>query len=505
MNGTNGNGTNENGTTGTNDSGATGNGTAEARSTEQHAATAADVLIVGAGPTGLLLAGDLAAAGIRVTVLEKRPAKISNLTRAFGVHARTLEVLDARGLADELIPTGRQLTQLRLFSSLSLDLATLPSRFPYLLSTPQYEVEKLLHRRTTEHGVTFVHDAEVTGLRQDADGVTVEVRGRDGASATYRAPYVVGTDGVRSAVREALGQPFPGQSVISSIVLADVQLESEPELTVAVNSGQDAFGFMIPFGDGYWRVGGWNRERAEIPDDAPTSLDELRDIIRRAFGSDFGMHDERWISRFHSDERQVPQYRTGRVFLAGDAAHTHSPAGGQGMNTGLQDANNLGWKLAAVLDGRAPDSLLDTYQDERHPVGSAVLRSSGMIVRLAMAHNPAQLAARWLAAKVINNAPPVSRKAIGQITGIGYAYEAPRGSHALVGRRAEDGRLSDGTRLYEALRAGQFVLVGPKETPLPAELERLVGEGCVRAEWENGDAGAAVLVRPDGYVAWAQG
>ncbi|MFI6939103.1 FAD-dependent oxidoreductase [Streptomyces sp. NPDC050418] len=479
-------------------------GTTETR-TDQHGTTPADVVIVGAGPTGLLLAGDLAAAGIRVTVLEKRPAGLSNLTRAFGVHARTLEVLDTRGLADELLPTGQQLTQLRLFSSLSLDLSVLPSRFPFLLITPQYEVEKLLHRRATEHGVRFVHDAEVTGLTQDDEGVTLEVRGSaDGTSTTHRAAYVVGADGVRSAVREAVGQPFPGESVISSIVLADVLLESEPELTVAVDGGKGAFGFMIPFGDGYWRVGGWNRERAEIPDDAPTSLDELKDIISRAFGSDFGMHDERWISRFHSDERQVPQYRTGRVFLAGDAAHTHSPAGGQGMNTGLQDANNLGWKLAAVLTGRAPDSFLDTYQEERHPVGSAVLRSSGAIVRLAMAHNPAQLAVRWLAAKVVNNAAPVSRKAIGQITGVGYVYDAPRGAHALVGHRAADGVLADGTRLYEALRTGQFVLTAPKDTELPAELETLAGDDCIRTQWAEGEQAPLQLVRPDGYVAWAR-
>ncbi|MBC9718676.1 FAD-dependent oxidoreductase [Streptomyces sp. TRM66268-LWL] len=479
------------------------NGTHETRTTE-HGTISADVVIVGAGPTGLLLAGDLAAAGIQVTVLEKRPAKISNLTRAFGVHARTLEVLDARGLADELIPTGRKLTQLRLFSSLSLDLSGLPSRFPFLLSTPQYEVEKLLRRRATEHGATFVHDAEVTGVRQDSDGVTVDVESKDGEGSVYRAAYVVGADGVRSAVRKALGQPFPGQSVISSIVLADVLLESEPDLTVAVRGGDGAFGFMIPFGDGYWRVGGWNRERAEIPDDAPTSLDELREIIRRAFGSDFGMHDERWISRFHSDERQVPEYRTGRVFLAGDAAHTHSPAGGQGMNTGLQDANNLGWKLAAVLDGRAPDSLLDSYQAERHPVGRAVLRSSGTIVRVAMAHNPLQLAARWLGSKLLNLAAPVQRKAIGQITGIGYRYAAPRGSHALVGRRARDGVLADGRRLYEALRDGEFVLVAPKDAELPAELAKLAGTACIRVQWRDA-GGATQLVRPDGYVAWARG
>ncbi|MDG4862132.1 FAD-dependent oxidoreductase [Streptomyces sp. T-3] len=456
------------------------------------------VIVVGSGPTGLLLAGDLAAAGIPVTVLEKRPAGISNLTRAFGVHARTLEQLDARGLADELTKTGQKITDIRLFGRLSLDISALPSRFPYLLSTPQYEVERLLHRRATEHGVTFLHGAEVMGLRQDAHGVDVEVRQDGGATRTHRASYVVGADGVRSAVRRAVGQDFPGHSVISSIVLADVLLDSEPDLTVAVNGSDDAFAFIIPFGDGYWRVGGWNRKQADIPDSTPASLDELRAITRRAFGSDFGMHDERWISRFHSDERQVAQYRTGRVFLAGDAAHTHSPAGGQGMNTGLQDAANLGWKLAAVLNGRAPDGLLDTYQTERHPVGRAVVRSSGTIIRLAMAHNPAQYALRRLIAALVNNVRPIASKAIGQITGIGYTYPAPRGTHSLTGHRAPDITLTDGSRLYEALREGEFVLITPEDLNVEKPTEARV----ISAHWA-GARRTALLVRPDGYVAWA--
>ncbi|WP_327354244.1 FAD-dependent oxidoreductase [Streptomyces sp. NBC_01304] len=456
------------------------------------------VIVVGSGPTGLLLAGDLAAAGIPVTVLEKRPAGISNLTRAFGVHARTLEQLDARGLADELTKTGQKITDIRLFGRLSLDISELPSRFPYLLSTPQYEVERLLHRRATEHGVTFLHGVEVTGLRQDARGVDVEVRKEDGSPDTHRASYVVGADGVRSAVRRAVGQDFPGHSVISSIVLADVLLESEPDLTVAVNGSDDAFAFLIPFGDGYWRVGGWNRKEADIPDSTPASLDELRAITRRAFGSDFGMHDERWISRFHSDERQVDQYRTGRVFLAGDAAHTHSPAGGQGMNTGLQDAANLGWKLAAVLNGRAPEGLLDTYQTERHPVGRAVVRSSGTIIRLAMAHNPAQYAVRRLIASLVNHVRPIATKAIGQITGIGYTYPSPRGAHNLTGHRAPDITLADGSRLYEALRAGKFVLITPADA-MSAGLEET---GCIHTQWASSRR-TTLLVRPDGYVAWA--
>ncbi|MBT2504556.1 FAD-dependent oxidoreductase [Streptomyces sp. ISL-98] len=461
--------------------------------TTQHTAT---VIVVGSGPTGLLLAGDLAAAGVSVTVVEKRPQGISNLTRAFGVHARTLEQLDARGLADELIDTGQKITGVRLFAALSLDISHMPSRFPFVLITPQYEVEKLLLQRAEKNGIRFVYGAEVTGVAQADEGVTLKVRHEDGAADTLRAAYVVGADGVRSTVRKALGLPFPGQSVIKSIVLADVKLTQEPERTVAVNGVGNAFGFIIPFGDGYWRVGGWDRTRAEVADSEPVELEELREIAERAFGSDFGMHDARWMSRFHSDERQVPDYRVGRVLLAGDAAHTHSPAGGQGMNTGLQDAANLGWKLAAVVNGQASEGLLDTYNAERHPVGRAVLRSSGAIIRLSMAHNVAQRGLRAVLAFAAGHLRPVTRKAIGQITGIGYAYGAPRGSHPLTGKRVPDVELKDG-RLYEELRAGKFVLITPRGTSVDHDEDRLTV-----AEWAS-DRRTTLLVRPDGYAAWA--
>ena len=458
-----------------------------------------DVVIVGAGPTGLLLAGDLVAAGLTCTVLERRSEE-SNLTRAFGVHARTLELLDARGLADELIATGAPVRTLRVFDRVRVDLTRLPSRFPYLLITPQYHVERLLHRRAVDLGAELVRGAEVLDVAQDGAGVDVRVRTADGVT-TCRASYVVGADGVRSRVRESLGLPFPGRSVLKSIILADVRLADAPEGVLAVNGVGDCFAFVAPFGDGWYRIFAWDR-RNQQPDTAPIDFAEVRDVTRRALGTDFGMHDPRWISRFHSDERQVPQYRVGRVFLAGDAAHVHSPAGGQGMNTGIQDAANLGWKLAAAVRGRAPTGLLDTYHTERHPVGRMVLRSSGAIIRLAMIQSRVERAARNLIGGTALRIGPVARKVAGMISGVGIAYPAPPGTHAPAGERARDVLLAgDGQpagRLYEALRDGGFVLLVPP------------GTGTAAAAWADrvqvrtaaGPDHPAMLVRPDGYIAW---
>ncbi|MEU6219851.1 FAD-dependent monooxygenase [Streptomyces sp. NPDC047022] len=459
--------------------------------------TTTEVAVVGSGPTGLLLAGDLAIAGVPVTLVEKRPHKISNLSRAFVLHARTLEQLDARGLADELEAKGRPLSDIRLFDRLTIRLDTLPSRFRHLLVLPQYEVEKALERRAVDAGVRFLYETEVTGLSQDAEGVTVHLRGADGEPGELRAAYAVGTDGLHSAVREAVGLSFPGKSVIRSVVLADVLLDEKPEHTLTANADGDAFAFIAPFGDGYYRVIGWHRDR-NVPDTAPLDLDEVREIARLALGRDYGMRDARWLSRFHSDERQAPAYRVGRVFLAGDAAHVHTPAGGQGMNTGLQDAANLAWKLAAVLQGHAARELLDTYQSERHPVGKSVLRSSGGIVRLAMARRPWTLALRAALTTFSNHVGPAQRHAAGQITGIGYAYAAPRGAHALAGKRMPDADLASG-RLYEALRGGMFVLITPK----PQQYRENGRKDRLMVESWASDRRTTVLVRPDGYVAWA--
>ncbi|MFG2195493.1 FAD-dependent oxidoreductase [Streptomyces sp. NPDC048639] len=472
-----------------------------------------DVIVVGAGPTGLMLAADLASAGVAVTVLERRPQGTSNLTRAFGVHARTLELLDSRGIADALVARGQPVEGLRLFKRLTLDMSRLRSRFPFVLITPQYEVERLLERRAADTGVHFRYGAEVRDLRQDADGVEVEVHGEGGGVETLRAAYAVGTDGVRSTVRTALGLPFPGRSVISSIVLADVRLAEKPEGLLTVSGVGEAFAFIAPFGDGWYRVMGWNRKR-QVPDSAPLDLDEVRELARLALGSDYGMHDARWLSRFHSDERQVCSYRVGRVFLAGDAAHVHSPAGAQGLNTGIQDAANLGWKLAAVLRGHAPGSLLDTYQTERHPVGKSVVRSSGAILRLAMAHSRVERASRAAIAWFLNSVRPASDRAMGQVSGIGISYAGGHGAHRFAGRRAPDLALAAPTgdspsqpaaRLHEALGAGKFVLIAPPgEHPDTGSRD----DRLVVASWPGPGSPSrptAVLVRPDGYVAWATG
>jgi 2-polyprenyl-6-methoxyphenol hydroxylase-like FAD-dependent oxidoreductase len=465
---------------------------------------ASDVVIVGAGPTGLLLAGDLAAAGVRTTVLERRGAE-SNLTRAFALHARTLELLDARGIADAVIATGTVLKRLRLFDRVDVDLSRLPSKFACLLITPQYNTERVLTERAHALGAEIVHGAEVVGLHQDTDGVELEVQGQDGATVKRSAAYVVGTDGVHSAVRRALGLPYPGHAAIKSMMLADVRLTEQPPDVLAVNGVRDGFAFIAPFGDGWYRVIALDR-RDQQPDTAPVELDEIRAITRSALGTDYGMHDARWLSRFHSDERQVPHYRVGRVFLAGDAAHCHSPAGGQGMNTGLQDAANLGWKLAAAANGWAPRGLLDTYEAERHPVGEAVIRSSGLLLRIALVRPALLRAARPLVVGLALRIPPVAERAAENVSAIAVAYPAAPGEHRLTGRRAPDVALAGGEggrpgRLYEALRGGRFVLVSAGDRQAAAE----GWSDRVAVVQPANPRQVAMLVRPDGYIAWAAG
>jgi 2-polyprenyl-6-methoxyphenol hydroxylase-like FAD-dependent oxidoreductase len=470
-----------------------------------------DVAVVGAGPTGLMLAGDLARAGVSCAVFERRPER-SGLTRAFAVHARTLEQLDARGVADQLVATGTPVRAARFLASAELDLSSLPSRFPYVLITPQYETERVLAGRARSMGADIRLGAEVTGLAQSPDGVEVTVRAGGQPEHLVRAGYAVGADGMRSTVRQALGMPFPGKAVVRSVMLADVRLSRPPPGTLALNATGEAFALIVPFGDGWYRVIAWHRHD-QPPEDAPVSLDELADVTRQALGADYGLHDPRWMSRFHSEERQVPRYRDGRVLLAGDAAHVHSPAGGQGMNTSIQDAANLGWKLAATVNGWAPDGLLDTYQAERHPVGRQVLRATGALLRIGLNWPPALVAARNLLASAVTRTPFATRLLAGALSGLRISYPAPRGAHPLTGKRVADLPLTDGRRLYEALRGGRFLLAagsgalpgGPVPGgPLPGDAAAGY-PGRVDTVTVARPSGTIALIRPDAYIAWAQG
>lgn len=455
-----------------------------------------DVVVVGAGPVGLTVAGDLAEAGVRVIVLERRRGEHDPaVTRAFVLHARTLETLEARGVADNVL--GSRVgwaTAFTLYGGVEIDLSRLPTRYRGCLVTPQYNVDTPLEARARQLGVEILRGTEVVGVEQDDNGVTVFARG-DSGEVAYRTRYLVGADGVRSAVREAAGVPFPGESFLRSIMLADVKLSNPPPPGLLRGNGAGGgFALLAPYGDEWWRVIAWDERAATMPPDAPVEIEHLISVLRRSHGTCYGLHSPRWTSRFDADERLAPTYRVGRVLLAGDAAHQHSPAGGQGMNLGIQDAANLSWRLARVVHG-APDQLLDGYTAERRPVAREVLWSSGLILRLLLVRSRWGLALRRPVGRTALGLPPIARKITGQLSGIGVRYPRPRGTHRLVGTRAPDITLPDGTHLHRALRPGRFLLFNSqvKENGWTDRLR------CVPATIH----GAAALVRPDGYVAWA--
>jgi 2-polyprenyl-6-methoxyphenol hydroxylase-like FAD-dependent oxidoreductase len=459
-----------------------------------------DVAIVGAGPTGLALACELRLAGVTCRVLERR-AEEPNLTRAFAVHARTLELLDARGLADELVTQGIKVERVAPVPGAALELSALPTRYPMVLIVAQSRTERMLEARARQLGAEIVRGADVVGLAQDGDGVrlSVEDTGQPGTTGahTVRAAYVVGADGAHSAVRRMIGVEFAGRQYETHIMLADVRLERPPGETLFGASTQEVLVLFVPFGDGWFRAIAWDRRREEVPLDEPITIEELRDSFRRIAGDDYGMSEPRWSTRFLSERRQAGRYRVGRVFLAGDAAHVHSPVGGQGMNTGIQDAMNLGWKLAAVLRGRSGDELLDTYQAERHPVGATVLRLTDGAYQLVMSRSKVGAAMRRTAIRALLHLAPAYRRLGGLLSGIGIHYGRPSGSHPWTGRRMPDLVGTDGRRVYEALRAGTFVLVATSD--FDAGSAPVV---VLRVE-RRPKSPAVILVRPDGYVAWA--
>lgn len=449
----------------------------------------ADVLVVGAGPTGCMLAAELALASKSVVVLEKRLG-VAEHSRAFCVHARTLEVLDSRGIADELLTSGTLAPGLSMWNRTRLDLTKLPSRFPFVLITPQARVDSLLERHAVASGAQVLRGYEVVRVQQEDSGVVVVAHGPEG-ERTWTVSYVAGCDGAHSTVRRLLDVPFPGEVLLRSLMLADVRLTRVPSESVAVNATDDSVAFVAPFGDGWYRLITWDRhteERAASGAQAVVDADLPRRVLRKATGTDYGLSESRSEGTFCCDERQVLDYRCGpRVFLVGDAAHVHSPAGGQGMNTGIQDAVNLGWKIAAVLDG-ADAGVLDTYQSERHPVGRLVVRTSGTMMRLVTAKSPVLRFVRRAVVPRLLRLPAVARKAAGTFSGVGIRYRG----RGLVGMRAGDVPLAEGS-LAVAQRGGGFVLVLDREAPPSPASVRTV---------RRRDAGPALLVRPDGHVAW---
>jgi 2-polyprenyl-6-methoxyphenol hydroxylase-like FAD-dependent oxidoreductase len=453
----------------------------------------ADVIVVGAGPTGLALACEVALGGARCRLLERRTDR-PNITRAFGVHARTLELLDARGLADELIAGGVPVHEVSPTPGTTLDLSTVDSRYPMVLIAPQSRTELLLEKRAAELGVEIVRGAQVTGLRDDGGGVRVEHA--DGTVDT--AAYLVGCDGAHSTVRGLLGVDFVGRQYATHILLADVRLTAPPEVAMFATASDAGVVLVIPFGDGWFRAIAWDRLREQVPLDVPLPMAEMRDAFARIAGTDFGMSEQRWSTRFLSERRQARRYQVGRAFLAGDAAHVHSPMGAQGMNTGIGDAMNLGWKLAAAVGGWAPPGLLESYQDERHRVGRQVLMLTDGFNRLVLGRSAVQRKLQARMVRLLVGMTPTREFIAGRLTGLGIAYPPRgRGHHRWVGRRAPDLPCVEG-RLYELLRDGRHVLV---DADAPA------GTARIRSARRAGPAGpgepTAVLVRPDGYVAWA--
>jgi 3-(3-hydroxy-phenyl)propionate hydroxylase len=462
------------------------------------------VVIVGGGPTGMMLAAELRLAGVDPLVLERRVDQHLDGSRSGGLLARTMEVLDQRGVAERFVSAG-QPSPVFAFGQTMFDTTGLPTRYSFVLALWQREFEAIMADWVAELGVTTRRRTEVVGLAQDVDGVEVQLS--DGT--TVRAQYVVGCDGGRSVVRRSAGIEFPGLPATTSWLIAEVEMDGDPVMGFTHTAeGSHAIGRRSP--DEPIRLVIQQPYDADAPE---PGMDDLRAALHHVWETDFGLRGASWISRFTDATRQAASYRAGRVLVAGDAAHVHPPQGGQGMGTGIQDAVNLGWKLAQVVHGTSPESLLDTYHDERHPVGARVLRITRAAVAIGIQDEQHQ-ALREVVGDLLA-LDEARRQMASMLFALDIRYDLGDG-HPLVGRRMPDLDLEvDGatTRVAELLHAARPLLLHLR-TPAPPvdvgpwrdRLEVVVADAETTCELPligSVELPAAVLVRPDGHVAWA--
>jgi 2-polyprenyl-6-methoxyphenol hydroxylase-like FAD-dependent oxidoreductase len=471
------------------------------------------VVIAGGGPTGLMLAGELALASVDVAVVERRASQELVGSRSGGLHSRTIEILDQRGIADQFVAEG-QVAQVAAFAGVPLDISDFPTRHPYGLGLWQNHIERILAGWVDELGVPIQRGREVTGFAQDDTGVDVELA--DGES--LRADYLVGCDGGRSLVRKAAGIEFPGWDPTTSSLIAEVEMADEPELGIRRDAlGVHALGrveYEIRDGEVVYAdrgpVGVMVTEEHVGPTSEPT-LRDLSEALIAVYGTDYGIHNPTWISRFTDMTRQAAAYRDRRVLLAGDAAHVHAPDGGQGLQTGVQDAVNLGWKLAQVVNRTSPEDLLETYHTERHPVGARVLRNT--MANVALRRPDPRVKALGDAIAELLGADENRKRFGAMMSGLDIHYDLGEG-HPLLGRRMPDLDLitaNGPSRVFTLLHDARPVLLNLGEpggfdiTPWADRVQSVDAEYV--GPWELPVLGAvaaptAVLIRPDGYVAW---
>jgi 3-(3-hydroxy-phenyl)propionate hydroxylase len=459
------------------------------------------VVIAGGGPTGLMLAGELALAGVDVAIVERRASQDVAGSRAGGLHARAIEVLDQRGIADRFLAQGK-VHQVVHFH-IPLDISDAPTRHNYVLGLWQHHIERILAAWVGELAVPIYRGCDVTGFAQDDTGVDVVLS--DGQS--LRAAYLVGCDGGRSLIRKAAGIEFPGWDPTTSWLIAEAEMTKEPKWGLH----QDARGIH---GIGKVENAGSVRIVLTEPQLRTDSEPTLRDVsaaLVAVYGTDYGIHSPTWISRFTDMTRQAASYRDRRVLLAGDAAHVHPPVGGQGLNTGVQDAVNLGWKLAQVVKRTSPESLLDTYHAERHPVGARVLHNTMAQVALRRTDDRSKALGDTMSELLGMDAP--RRKFAAVMSGLDIHYDLGEG-HKLLGRRVPDLDLLTANgplRVFTLLHDARPVLLNlgePGSFDIAPWADRLkLVDARYDGVWELPVLGAvpaptAVLIRPDGYVAW---